>query len=103
MIDRKPRGTAAVQHEVVDSIEHSIGNPEDVRRWAENRRIANAIEVRDRRTTWNSAERSFWAARALLGLFASINGWPPTQDARRECEADAVRDRFLTLRRRLRP
>jgi hypothetical protein len=87
----------------VDEARPFIGNPEDVRRWAENRRIANALEVRDLRTTWNSAERSFWAARALLGLFASINGWPATQDARREREADAVRDRFLTLRRRLRP
>jgi hypothetical protein len=80
-----------------------IGPSEDVRRWAENRRIVNALEVRDLRITWNSPDRSFWAARALLALFASINGWPPPEDARREREADAVRDRFLTLRRRLRP
>jgi hypothetical protein len=87
----------------VDEPKPFIGNAEDVRRWAENRRIANALEVRDLRTTWNSPDRAFWAARALLGLFASINGWPPPQDLRREREADAVRDRFLTLRRRLRP
>ena len=86
----------------MDPTEHSIGRPEDVRRWAENRRIANAIEVRDLRTTWNSAERSFWAARELVALFASVNGWPPPADPRREREAAAVRDRFLILRTRLR-
>jgi hypothetical protein len=86
----------------VDGPKYTIGNPDDVRRWAENRRIANAAEVRDLRTTWNSAERSFWAARELLALFASVNGWPPPADPRREREAAAVRDRFLTLRVRLR-
>jgi hypothetical protein len=86
----------------VDEAEPFIGKPEDVRRWAENRRIANALEVRDLRTTWNSPDRSFWAAQALLALFASLNGWPPPADARRDREADAVRDRFLTLRTRLR-
>jgi hypothetical protein len=80
-----------------------VGSPEDVRRWAENRRIANDLEVRDLRTTWNSPEKAFWAAQALLGLYASLNGWPAPQDSRREREADAVRDRFLTLRRQLRP
>ena len=44
-----------------------VGHPEDVRRWAENRRIVNALEVRDLRTTWNSPDKAFWAARALLG------------------------------------
>jgi len=87
----------------VDEAKPFIGSPEDVRRWAENRRIANALEVRDLRTTWNSPQRSFWAAQSLLALFASVNGWPPPEDPRRERAADAVRNRFLTLRRRLRP
>jgi hypothetical protein len=83
----------------VDEPKPFVGTPEDVRRWAENRRIGNALEVRDLRTTWNTPERSFWATNALLGLFASINGWPPPANPRREREAAAVRDRFLTLRK----
>jgi len=79
-----------------------IGDPSDVRRWAENRRIANALEVRDLRTTWNSPDRSFWAACELLALFAGVNGWPPPADPRRERESAAVRDRFLALRMRTR-
>ena len=84
----------------MDETKPFVGNPEDVRRWAENRRIANALEVRDLRTTWNSPGRSFWAACELLVLFASVNGWPPPADPRREREAAAVRDRFVTLRKR---
>lgn len=86
----------------MDDAKPFVGKREDVRRWAENRRIANALEVRDLRTTWNSPDRSFWAASELLALFASVNGWPPPADPRREREAAAVRDRFLTLRKRLR-
>ena len=86
----------------MDAAKPGIDDPADVRRWAENRRIANAIEVRDLRTKWNSPDRSFWAACELLALFASVNGWPPPADPRRERESAAVRDRFLTLRKRTR-
>ena len=37
----------------------------------------------------------------MLAPFASVNGWPPPVDARREREGAAATDRSLTLKKRL--
>jgi hypothetical protein len=87
----------------VDDAKYSIGKPEDVRRWVENRRIANAVEVRELRTTWNSPKRSLAAANQMLALYARVNGWPPPDDAIRWRNNLAVWDRFARLRARMRP
>jgi hypothetical protein len=86
----------------VDATKPGIGHPDDVRRWAVNRRIANAVEVRELRTTWNTTDRSFAAALQLLALYAAVNGWPPPDDPVGRRETAAVRDRFVRLRNRLR-
>ena len=57
-----------------------VGTPADVRRWAENRRIANAVEVRELTETWGTSERAVSAAMQMLRLFESIHGWPPPFD-----------------------
>ena len=77
----------------------SIGSPEDVRRWAENRRIANAVEVRDLMAHWGEPERSVQAHFALLDLWAELHGWPPPESPI-DCRDDlVVWERFARLRR----
>ena len=75
----------------------------DVKRWAENRRIANAVEVRELRTIWNTTEMSFSALQQLLQLYTSVNGWPPPDDAAGARDQAAVWEQFARLRSRLRP
>jgi len=74
----------------------------DVRRWAENRRIANAVEVRELVTAYRDPSRSFDAALQLLRLWASLHGWPPREQPAENRAQLAVWDRFVSLRSRLR-
>jgi hypothetical protein len=82
MADAPPPGTAA-----------------DIKRWAENRRIANAVEVQELRTTWGTSTRSFAAFLQMLALYAAVNGWPPPASPVDQREDLVVWDRFARLRR----
>ena len=76
-----------------------VGNPEEVRRWAENRRIANTVEVRDQIEQWGDPQRSVQAAFELMNLWGALHGWPPLEDAIDRREDAVVRERFARLRR----
>ena len=77
----------------------SPGTAADVRRWDENRRIANAVEVRELRTTWGTPERSIAAAFALAHLWESLHGWPPEESAADRREDLAGWDRWARPRK----
>ena len=77
----------------------SIGRPEDVRRWAENRRIANALEVRDLLEYWGEPQRSIQAAFELMNVWTALHGWPPPEGTLDRREAAVVQERFARLRR----
>ena len=82
MADAPPPGTAA-----------------DVKRWAENRRIANAVEVRELATTWGVPARSIAAAIELSALWESLHGWPPPASPVDQREDLVAWGRFARLRR----
>ena len=84
----------------MDEAKPFVGNPEDVRRWAENRRIANALEVRDLLEYWGEPERSVQAAFELMNLWGRLHGWPPPESSLDRREDAVVRERFARLRRR---
>ena len=75
------------------------GSAADVRRWAEDRRIANAVEVRDLETEWATPERSIAAALDLMDLWATLHGWPPPEDPIDVLQDHEVWERFARLRR----
>jgi hypothetical protein len=82
----------------VDPHDEGVGKPEDVRRWAENRRLANAIEVRDLIEYWGEPDRSVQALFELLDLWAAIHGWPPPEDPIDVRDDLVVWERFARLR-----
>jgi len=81
----------------------SPGTAADIKRWAENRRTANAVEVRELRTAWGTPEKAFSAFVQMLGLYARVNGWPPPDDPIDRRDQEAVWRRFDKLRSRLSP
>ncbi len=83
----------------MDEAKPFVGNPDDVRRWAENRRIANVVEVRDLIEHWGEPQRSVQAAFELLNLWGALHGWPPPEDPIDRREDAVVRERFARLRR----
>lgn len=83
----------------MDPTEQSIGRPEDVRRWAENRRIANVLEVRDLMAHWGEPERAVQAHFELLNLWAELHGWPPPESPVDRRDNLVVWERFARLRR----
>jgi len=76
-----------------------VDRPEDVRRWAENRRIANAIEVRELLQHWGEPERSVQAFFELTNLWAALHGWPPPESPVDRRDNLMVWERFARLRR----
>ena len=76
----------------------SPGTPADVKRWAENRRIANLLEVRELATTWGIPARSIAAAIELSTLWESLHGWPPPACPADQREDLVAWDRFARLR-----
>ena len=79
--------------------EQSIGRPEDVRRWAENRRIANVLEVRDLMAHWGEPERAVQAHFELLNLWQALHGGPPPESPIDRRDNLLVWERFARLRR----
>jgi hypothetical protein len=76
----------------------SPGTAADVKRWAENRRIANVLEVRELATTWGVPARSIAAAIELSALWESLHGWPPPPSPVDRRDDLVVWDRFARLR-----
>lgn len=77
----------------------SPGSAADIRRWCENRKLANALEVRDLATTWGSPAQSIRAALELLDVYATLHGWPPPDDPIDREQDLAAWDRLARLRR----
>lgn len=76
-----------------------VDRPEDVRRWAEDRRIANVLEVRDLMAHWGEPERAVQAHFELLNLWETLHGWPPPESPVDRRENLLVWERLARLRR----
>lgn len=76
----------------------SPGTAADVKRWAESRRMANLLEVRELATTWGVPARSIAAAIELSALWESLHGWPPPASLVDQREDLVAWDRFARLR-----
>jgi hypothetical protein len=73
-------------------------DPVALRRWVENHRVANQLEIRELATTWGSPEQSIAAAMALHTLYVRLHGWPPPDDPIETREKLIVWERFARLR-----
>jgi len=73
-------------------------DPVALRRWVENHRAANQLEVRELATTWGSPEQAIAAAMALHTLYVRLHGWPPPDDPIETRDDLIVWERFARLR-----
>ena len=74
-----------------------------IRRWAEDRNAASAVEARELSASVGTPSQWFGTALTLLALYAEMHGWPPPPDPVDERDNLQVWERFSRLRARLHP
>jgi hypothetical protein len=82
---------------------HDLRERGAIRRWAENRQAASAVEARELSVSGCTASQSFSVALGLLELYVGLHGWPPPDDPVDERDNIETWNRFARLRARLRP
>jgi hypothetical protein len=75
-------------------------NPEDLRRWVEDKRAAEAREREAARGS-SFARDPIRAALDLIAIAGRLHGWPIPPDPVRQREDDLARERWARLRKAL--
>ncbi len=75
--------------------------PEQLRRWIESRRSAEARERQELAGRPPSAEWSISTALSLIALVGQIQGWPPVEDDVSRRENEYAAEQWARLRRAL--